>query len=139
MRLGAMEIEYVIRLIIMLVVVAVVIMLIWTFYDETQIWWCNLMGTCGGTTDAKTEVIKQSLFTTTDVAKYIDSCWMMTGEDYSGDFICYVLQGSFEVEPDSIAPLLRSFPADRLTVQMDFRGESAVIQFKDIGNEIVVS
>jgi hypothetical protein len=140
MRAGAMEMEYVVKLILMLVVVAAVIALVWTFYGNTQNWWCKMIGTCPeGPPEVKTEVIKQPLFTASDVAKYVDSCWLMTGEDYSGDAVCYVLQGAFEAGPDSIADLLRSFPADKFTVQTDFRGDSAVVQFKDTGNRITVS
>ncbi|MFH1294540.1 MAG: hypothetical protein ABIH90_01190 [Candidatus Aenigmatarchaeota archaeon] len=137
---AAMELEYVMKLIIMLVVVAAVIALIWTFYGSIQVWWCKFMGTCSDDpTSGQTEVIRQSLFTTTDVAKYSDSCWFGTGKDYSGDLICYVLQGRFEVVPDEIASQLKAFPKDKLVVETDFRGDSAIIKFIDLGNQIEIS
>ncbi len=139
MRAGAMEIEYVMKLIIMLVVVASVIALVLLFSGSASTWWCGLIGTCGGQNGGKTEVVKQAVFTASDVAKYTDSCWLRTGPEHSGDFVCYVLQGRFEAKPDSIAPLLRSLPAAKLTVQNDLRGDSAVIQFTDLGDKVTIS
>jgi len=137
---ASMEMEYVMKLIIMLVVVAAVIGLIWTFYGGTQSWWCKMMGTCGGPPPVgDTEVIKQATFTATDVAKYVDSCWMRTGDKRSGDFVCYVLQGRFNASPEAVAPLLHAFPKEKLLVETDFRGDAAVITFIDIGNKMKVS
>jgi len=135
-----MEMEYVVKLIIMLVVVAAVIGLVWTFYGGTQTWWCKFIGTCTGPPLAgNTEIIKQATFTATDVGKYVDSCWMRTGEEHSGDFVCYVLQGRFDATPDAVQSSLRSFPKERLLIESDFRGDAAVITFIDIGNKMKVS
>lgn len=137
---AAMELEYVVKFMILLVVLVTVIGIISVFYNDIQEWWCKTIGTCGDEpVDGKTQVIKQSIFTASDVAKYVDSCWFMTGEEYNDDLVCYVLQGGMEVDEDQIAGLLRSFPAARMTVKTDFRGDSVVITFLDIGNKIELS
>lgn len=137
---ASLAMEYIIRLMIMLVVLIVVIALIYTFYGDIGNWWCKTIGSCDvGPDQGKTIVLRQALFTGRDVAKYVDSCWLMTGKEYSGNFVCYVLQGEFEVLPDEVQYHLRSFPKDRLTVETDFRGDSAVITFIDLGNNITIS
>lgn len=135
---GGLELEYIVKFIIMLVAAAIVMMLMWNFYNDIK---GESIIDGDDKVSPKTELVEQSSFNTQAVAKYVKSCWAMTGPDYDGDIVCYILKGSFEATPESV---LNSLPADiKSNVNIEVANfayvTSVIIEFRDLGNKITVS
>jgi hypothetical protein len=134
-----LSIEYVIRLIILLVVLSVVTMLILNWYNNVRN--PDILPD-GNNIPPNTRVIEKSVFTSRNVAKYIDSCYRMAVEK-SRDFVCYVLQGSFDADEAAVRGNVTAVPDinEQLKIRVaDFSvRQSVVIQFEDLGDKIIVS
>lgn len=131
-----LSIEYVIRLIILLIVLTVLSTLILNWYEKAK----NPDIFNGNDKfQRNTEVVEKDVFTSRDIAKYIDSCYRITGEK-SKDFVCYVLQGTFEADENSVKTDLISTPPEKVVFRTDFiNRQSVIIRFQDLGDKIIVS
>jgi len=133
-----LALEYIVKFIIMLTAAAIVIMLMWNFYNDIK---GNSIIDGDNKVSVKTELVESS-FTSQSVAKYIKSCWGMTGSNYDGDIVCYILKGSFfGATPASV---LNAVPEDLkrnvvIEVESFAYVTSVIIEFKDLGNKIIVS
>lgn len=131
----ALSLEYIVKFIILLVALSAIALLIMHFYNQ----FINRDVLPGnGEKPPKTESIQKETFTSADVARYIESCWSKTGEE-SGDLVCYILQGGFSASKNDVLSQLPPSLTDKTEITTDFSGQSVVIDFKDIGDRIVVS
>lgn len=128
---GALALEYVVRLIILLVFTAVMIGIIFYFSDEIKFQVGRLFKE---ETVVKTQEIERDSFSTSQVRNYIKSCWLMTGEHYDEDVYCYILKGDLTGVDEA------ALGVEGVTVEVnaDFSKGILMIKFEDIGDKILV-
>jgi hypothetical protein len=144
---GEMALEYVFKVLIMLVTVAVIIGLIYTFSSDIRgaiskvIDWFK---PDKKTTEEKT--IEQDSFTAKEIAVYIESCLStqeQIDEKDQKDVVCYTLLSKstppkFTATKSSVVENLPKEIKDKVTITTTFKRSYVVIEFKDLGNEIIV-
>ena len=147
---GDMALDYVFKVLITVVTIAVVIGLIIHFVDEIKKaiadFICNVTGTCGKMQKFP-KTINQDSFTTAEVVNYIDSCLSTESalpENQQKDIVCYILfsKTTFESSGVTASSLQQSLPQSlvgSVVVQTDFSHDYLRIQFQDLGNKIIVS
>ena len=141
-----MALDYVFKIIIMMVVVAVVIGLILTFKNQitTTIakFLSNLWG--GNTGNQFPQLIDKGsgTFSSGEVATYIQSCYSVVSSTEVAErktTDCYILKGNFNVDKNSIIssvtdPTLRS----KIIFTADFTKGVAVVEYEDPEDVIFV-
>lgn len=144
-----MELEYIFRIGILLVVVIVVIGMILTFKDQISNMIkniiCQMTNTCtnGGLKFPIIEEKTSGTFTSAEIATHIQSCYstissLSPSDIPAGLTNCYILKGNFNVNSQSIIqsitnPDLRN----KVTITSDFTG-AVIIQYKDPDGIILV-
>jgi len=146
---GDMALEYIFKILIMLVVVAVIVMLIVQFSNEirqaVQGFVCKFSNTCGGTSDEFPKNIEQDSFTSGEIATYIDSCLSSNLAKPEGEqkgIVCYTLLAAkapyFDANKDSILSSISPNIRDKVSIDTDFSKHYIKIEFEDISNGIIV-
>lgn len=147
---GDMALDYVFKVLITVVTIAVVIALIVKFSDDIKKaiadFICNITGSCSKVQKFP-KSINQDSFTPYEVANYIDNCLsteLSLPENQQKDTVCYILfsKTSFAssgLTADSLQQALPESLKDKVVVQTDFSHDYLRIQFQDLGNKIIVS
>ncbi len=129
---GAMELEYVVKMVILTVVVAVVISILLYFQEDIK---HKIHGFSNENKEVEPRFIKGN-FTTIQIQNYIESCWSLTGELYHKNAVCYILEGNFsDVDKD----VLNNLKCCRINLtNFNTSKPVATIKFQDLGNIIYV-
>ncbi len=137
-RKGAMELEYIVKMSLLVLFFAVMAKIVYDAYWNAQNAMDSTIGP-GNEKDPGTIEVRGVTFTDNQLANYIYSCWSRTGEDHQGDLVCYVLEGDFSgVTPSNIQDV-NGVPSGHINVTFfDTSKSVAVIKFVDIGNKIFV-
>jgi len=143
MNKGQMSIEYIIKIMILLVVVAVVISLIVKFKGEIQVMVKNLFGPKENNHKFP-QIIEKNSFSSGEVSAYIENCYFSMKslpEDEQEDIICYLLQSNngFSITSAMLRNKLSSELEDKVEITTEFQKDIIKIQYQDIGNKILVS
>lgn len=143
MNKGQMSMEYIIKIMILLVVVTVVIGLIVKFKDEIQVMVKNLFGS-NENNHKFPQIIEKNSFSSGEVSAYIEDCYSFMKslpEDEQEDIICYLLQSNngFTITNVTLKSKLSSELEDKVEIITEFQKDIIKIQYQDIGNEILVS
>jgi hypothetical protein len=148
---GDMSLEYVFKILIMVVVLIVIIMLINQFKDQismaVQSFICKFSNTCSGSsTDQYPKSVEQDYFTSGEIATYIDDCLstnLNIPESDQKDIVCYTLLAKnapyFRADKNSILSSVQSNLRDKVTINTDFTRQYVKIEFEDVTNSIIVS
>ena len=127
-----LALEYVVKLVILLVVALVVINLILYFSNEIK---PIIHPMDKG--EVKTEIIEAKSFSTSQVATYVRACWEKTGPTYDKDEVCYILKGdTTSVDKE----LLKNLVKDIAIVKDDLNLSKNIIVIKYVffGHKVVV-
>jgi len=143
MNKGQMSMEYIIKIMILLVVVAVVISLIVKFKGEIQVMVKNLFGPKENNHKFP-QIIEKNSFSSGEVSAYIENCYFSMKslpEDEQEDIICYLLQSNngFSITSAMLRNKLSSELEDKVEITTEFQKDIIKIQYQDIGNKILVS
>ncbi|MFB6088220.1 MAG: hypothetical protein ABEK36_00395 [Candidatus Aenigmatarchaeota archaeon] len=137
---AAMSLEYVVKVIILLVVSVVIIGIMSGFSEDLESRVSTLFFGEDEGGSVKTEEVMSDSFSTNQIRNYAKSCWRKTGSSYQEDVICYILKGSMSSVNKN--QLRNSFQKmDGMTVELNnFNPNSniAMIKFKDIGDKIII-
>lgn len=141
MNKGQMALEYVVKVMILLVVVFVVINLIFGFSDDIKLAIKRFFSRDEDNFNFP-EYVEGDRFTAGQLSVYIDNCYhqmVSLPESEQKDVICYVLKsdtGFASISKDYI-----SIPIDLdVTFEMNWNSGIVVkIEYEDVGNKIVVS
>jgi hypothetical protein len=142
----AMELEYIFRIIILLVVVAVVIGMILTFKDQISNiinqFLKNLVGNKQNTQFPKLVDKGTGTFTSTEIITYIQSCYSVitalpVAERTTTD--CYILKGNFNANSAAIMQgISDSTLKNKVTISADFSKGVAIVGYQDPQGTILV-
>jgi len=89
--MAALALEYIVRLLILIVVAVVIIGLITTFSQDISSWWSGF--TKSEDLPPKAEVIERNSFTAEEVANFVEGCWSSNlGSQQDNE--CYFLLGN---------------------------------------------
>lgn len=147
---GDLALEYIFRIVILLVTVAIIIGLIFTFSqqvrDSVNGFLCKFF-TCPNQTNCPDKMpITKNSFSSNEISAYIqscDSCNSNLPEADQKDTVCYLLiaktQPYFSADSNSILSALPSVLRSRTSVTANFNNQIVEIQFKDVGNQLIVS
>jgi len=145
---GDLALEYIFRIAIILVVVAVVVGLILKFSDTIKKTVSDFIKQIFGekTTSKFPQNEEKDSFTSAEVATYIDSCysyWTSLEEVDQKDIVCYILLSrtpfNESVSKEGILSSLSSSIRDNLDVRTDFGLTHLSIKFESLGDRIIVS
>ena len=135
----SLALDYMGKMIIIIVVIGVVIGLMLTFSADMRdavasFFFPEQPG------NVETEVIERTSFSLSQMKNYIVSCWTKTGEDYNDDAVCYLLIGDVSgVDQDDIEDITGDSGIENVTAtDFDNALTNTIIEFKDIGNKITV-
>lgn len=141
-----MELDYIFRILILLVVVAVVIGLILSFKDQISNMIGQFLKNLGGnkTTPQFPKLIDKGTgtFTSIEVVTYIQSCYsaintMQVAERISTD--CYILKGNFNANSAGILQgISDSVLRSKVIISADFSKGVAVVAYQDPQGNILV-
>jgi uncharacterized membrane protein len=144
----AMELEYIFRIAILLVVVTVVIGMILMFRDQIsnaiKEFLKNLGGNQPSTQFPKLIDKGSGTFTSQEIATYIQSCYstvtaMQPGEIPIGVTNCYILKGNFNADsPNILQGISDSSLRSKVTVTADFSKGVAIVAYQDPEGKILV-
>jgi len=130
---ASLAFDYIGKLIIVLIVIAVITGVLLTFSEDLQralgLFWEE-------PSDITTEVIEVASFSTTQVGNYIKTCWSKTGIDYKTDVVCYILKGDVSAVDPTILDTTPGINVD--TTTFNPAEDVTLIKFVDVGNVIVV-
>jgi len=143
MNKGQMSLEYIVKIMILLVVVAVVIGLIIKFKDDIQIF----MGNIFGRNEVKhnfPEIKGKNSFSPGEISVYIESCYSTMAslpEDEQSDIVCYLLDSKtgFSLTGQEIMNSVSSDLKDKVEITASFGRDIIKVEYQDIGNKILVS
>ena len=140
-----MALEYIFRIMILLVAVAVIIGLILTFVRDARqavldfikgFWNRDSNGTGPSS-------IEQESFNSGEVVTYIESCYAthsVLDETEQKDVVCYTLLASKSINANKQEVLINLDPdlKNRVDIDTDFSKQYVVIEFSEVGNRVVV-
>jgi len=144
---GEMALEYVFKVLIMLVTVAVIIGLIYTFSSDIRGSINKIIGDWFKSSKPPAEkTIEQDSFTAKEIAVYIESCLSTQEsipENEQKDVVCYTLLSKstppkFTATKTSVLENLPKSIKEKVTITTTFKRSYVVIEFRDLGNEIIV-
>jgi uncharacterized membrane protein YraQ (UPF0718 family) len=147
---GDLALEFIFRIVILLITVAVIIGLIFTFSSDiqnsVQQFLCKFFTCPSENTCPDRKSIEKDTFASSEISAYVqscDSCYSNIPEADQKDAVCYLLlakkQPYFNANADAI---LNTLPLDlktRTQVTTNFASQIVKIEFKELGNKIVVS
>ncbi len=127
-----LALDTVVGWIVLLVVAGVVIGLIFSFSDQIA----EMLNINSEEKSHDTEYVTSASFSESQIKTYIEICWSKTGERFTKDFVCYVLNGNMS----SVNPVALSGNYGDYTVEATFDNTQGMvmIMFKDIGNKIIL-
>ncbi|RLB75548.1 MAG: hypothetical protein DRH24_19430 [Deltaproteobacteria bacterium] len=142
MSKAQLSLEYIVKVLILLVVVAVVIGMIIKFSDRIKYWVYELFRKDEQTTEFPKRVTQDS-FSSGEIATYIESCLLTMSslpEEEQEDIDCYILtvNQNFIASPDEVIARLSPETAQKTEIQTDFSRDLVIIQYQDIGNKVIV-
>lgn len=151
MQVGQMSLEYITKLIILLVVVVVSVGLIMSFSSQIKYQVsCFFFGDCGEKNKVTSGnfpiTIKEKEFTISQVANYIESCYdtfSSLPEEEQEDKDCYVLIADYPFRNMINKKDLLNYLDERIREHVEFKAtlnkEVLTISFEDLGNKVVIS
>lgn len=143
----AMELEYIFKIMILLVVVAVIIGLVLSFRDQISNMIKQFLQNLGGGKQTfQLKIIDKGtgVFTSKEVATYIQSCYaattsMSAAEIPAGVTNCYVLRGNFNVDKSTILQSITdSSLQDKVNISADFSTNAVIVAYQDPEGIILV-
>ena len=142
-----LALEYIIRIVILLVVIFVVINLIKNFAGGTKKWFRGIVCTifkCPKTKEKFPLRVTKDYFTSSEIANYIVSCLESMSslpEAEQEDKDCYILvaKKGFQANKGSVLLAIPPELRGRVNIEASFTRDLVIIQFKDIGNRVIVS
>jgi hypothetical protein len=142
----AMELEYIFKIIILLVVVAVVIAMILSFKDQISIiinqFLKNLAGGKQNPQFPKLIDKGTGTFTSMEIVTYIQSCYSTMNALPVADRTttdCYILKGNFNANSGAIMQGISDVTLrNKLTITADFSKGVAVVGYQDPQGTIIV-
>lgn len=126
----SLALEYIGKLMIVLVVVAVVIGFILNYYNSIP------SSFFPDNVPPETETIKGT-FDAKKIASEIQACWLKTGGQFRKDIVCSVLLGTFNVAGHN--EIANSLPVDMqgsVIYDVDYSKSAIVIEFLERGPKI---
>lgn len=144
---GALELEYIFRVVIMLVTVAVIVGLVYSFSQDIRSAINKFLSSLfGKSAPPGSKTINQDTFTAREIATLVESCYsnnMALPENEQKDSVCYVLlaktQPYFNADKDSILKNVSPNIKNQVEFKTDFNMQYLKIQYQDLGNKIIVS
>jgi hypothetical protein len=147
---GQLALDYIFKIVILLVTVAVIIGLIFTFSNDIQNsvhqFLCNFFTCPNENACPDRKSIEKDTFASSEISAYIqscDNCYSNIPEADQKDAVCYLLiakkQPYFNANAGTI---LNTLPLDlktRTQITTNFASQIVKIEFKELGNKIVVS
>jgi hypothetical protein len=137
--MAAMELEYIFRIAILLVVVAVVIGMILAFKDQISVIISKFLGNLAGNKQNPQfpKLIDKGTgtFTSMEIVTYIESCFsamnaLPVAERVTTD--CYILKGNFNANSgDIIQGINDAALKNKVTVTADFSKGVAIVGYQD--------
>jgi len=146
---GDMALDYIFKVLITVVTIAVIIALIVKFSDDIKKsindFLCSITGSCKKQTTPKP--INQDSFTADEVTNYIETCYdtqMSLPENQQKDTTCFILfsKTSFASSGITGSSLMQALPssmADKVVIESDFSHDYLKINYQDLGNKVVVT
>jgi pyruvate/oxaloacetate carboxyltransferase len=130
----------------MLVTLALIIGLIYTFYDDIKASINKVIeGLFGSKPPPSAKTIEKNSFAAKEIATYIESCLSnqeSLPEKDQKDVVCYTLLAKsapyFSANKNSVLDSVQPTIKDRIDIVTDFQRSYVVIEFKDVGNKILV-
>jgi len=138
--MALLSLEYIFKILILSVVAAIVILTIMNFYGDIEIFIKGFTKS-ENKTDFPKEVTKDS-FNAGEIANYIQTCYLKMSslpENKQKDIVCYILlaRNGFSVNVEEIR---RRIPENiNVTFSASFSRNYLKIEFRDVGNRIIVS
>lgn len=134
---GSLELEYIAKLAILLVVIFVMITLLFYFSGKIEIL-TGLLFPGKATVQTKYVSKKGSVsFSANEVNNYIRTCWAKTGKNYDSDAVCYVLNGDFISLKQP--PILKKVDGGKVeTRNTNPMTKVVLVRFKNLDDEIIV-
>jgi hypothetical protein len=136
----AMELEYIFKILIMLIVVAVIIGLILTFRDQIVALTKSYLQYFGGGNNQTPQFPKlidkgTGTFLSGEVGSYVQSCYTAINSlsvDQRVTTNCYILRGNFNANQDDILKSITdSSLRDKVNITADFAKGAVIIQYLD--------
>ncbi|MEM7826950.1 MAG: hypothetical protein QXQ40_01860 [Candidatus Aenigmatarchaeota archaeon] len=144
---AAMSLEYIVKIIILLVVASVIILLITNFYDEirttVKCWFDPEKCSPKKLADFPKTITKDT-FSSGEIVTYIDSCLsniQALPEVEQKDIVCYILMATsgFRATRLEVIALLPNNIKDKVEIETDFTKDYVKIEFLDVGDKIKVT
>lgn len=137
-----MPFEYIAKMLIIVVVVAVVIGMIYTFSDKIKETWINFTKPSNPEPIETHAIPVEGPFYASDVANLIETCWVEK-RDAEDDRICFVLEGPYNdnaaTAESDIIDLLEPEIKNNVEFDADFVNDDFFsINYKIIGRKIRV-
>jgi len=140
-----MALEYIFKILILLVAVAVIIGLILRFSSDARSAILNFIKNLfpGSNTDKDSKSVEQETFNSGEIATYIESCYntySSLSEAEQEDTICWTLLASkgINANKDDILNNVDPDIRNKVEIKTDFSKSYVVIEFSEVGNRIVV-
>lgn len=132
MKKGQMPLEYIVKLIIVLVALVVIISIMYKYYKEAPTIGPNIED------NKKTQVIENNAFAVSEVAKYVEGCWQLT-YNKDEDFICFILKANekFSFSENDLKKYLSADISSKLNVE-SINGATLIISYDFANNKIKV-
>lgn len=145
MSKGQLSLEYIVKVLILMVVIVVVISLIVRFSDDIKNQIIKFFGSqqgCNIPFPAKPE--EKDTFNSKEIATHIESCYStMTScsEENQKDIVCYTLlaKNNIIATESEVRASLSQEINDKTEIKTDFSGSWVKIEFQDVGNKIIVT
>ena len=139
-RKAQMSLEYIAKMLIIVVVIAVVIGMMYTFREQiVEKWRCILNPECDIPVVEINPVFVPGSFTASDFANFIETCWAET-RDAKDSKVCFVLSGLYTdpsgTAENDIKNLLDSKIRNNVVFGADFSKDFFSVNYEIIGNEI---
>ena len=147
---GDLALEFIFRIVILLVTVAVIVGLIFTFSKDIQNsihqFLCKFFTCPNENACPDRRPIEKDSFASSEISAYVqscDNCYSNIPEADQKDAVCYLLLAKkspyFNADANSILNTLSNDLRKRTQVTTNFVSQIVKIEFKELGNKIVVS
>ncbi len=131
--MAELALEYIVKIIILIVAAIVIISLILTFQQDIMRWWGGITGP-DSKNPPKAEVIERDSFTDREVASFIAACWS-EHQGSTEDAECYFLLGK---TAGSFAGVTQTGITNSLS-QNIITSDKVVFEFTTIGNALAIT
>lgn len=131
--MAELALEYIVKIIILLVAAVVIISLILTFQQDILRWWTGITGD-KDKPSTEPQVIKKDTFTEREIASFIAGCWS-ANKGSTKDAECYFLLGN---NLNSFAGVTQQGIQNSLS-QNIIPSDKVIFEFTTIGNALVIT